>query len=101
MVGSSFGGLMATCYARDYPEKCSRLILLAPALNFEEFSPPLKKIQTPTRIIIGEHDTVTPPSLVLPLAKQSFAEAEISLVDDDHMLHTTFFVLDWKTMLRG
>ncbi|MCL1979475.1 MAG: alpha/beta fold hydrolase, partial [Proteobacteria bacterium] len=32
LVGSSFGGLMAACFAARHPDRCGRLILLAPAL---------------------------------------------------------------------
>ncbi|TFH26996.1 MAG: alpha/beta hydrolase, partial [Promethearchaeota archaeon] len=32
LIGSSFGGLMATLLAINYPQKVSRLILMAPAL---------------------------------------------------------------------
>jgi predicted esterase len=98
LVGSSFGGLMATIHCSRNPQQCHRLILLAPALNFAEFVPPAVKIITPTRIIIGKHDTVTPPDLVLPLAEQTFAEPVISVVDDDHMLASTFPHLDWHRM---
>ncbi len=99
LVGSSFGGLMATCHAIRAPEQCERLILLAPALNFAEFVPPPEKITIPTRIVIGRDDVVTPPALVLPIARRTFAAAEIDLVDDDHLLHRTFPELDWRTML--
>ena len=99
LVGSSFGGLMATCHAIRAPEQCERLILLAPALNFAEFVPPPEKITIPTRIVIGRDDVVTPPALVLPIARRTFAAAEIDLVDDDHMLHRTFPALDWQAML--
>ena len=99
LVGSSFGGLMATCHAIRAPEQCDRLILLAPALNFAEFVPPPEKITIPTRIVIGRDDVVTPPALVLPIARRTFAAAEIDLVDDDHMLHRTFPALDWQAML--
>ncbi|MBM9536625.1 alpha/beta fold hydrolase [Desulfobulbus alkaliphilus] len=99
LVGSSFGGLMATIHCSRYPQQCHRLILLAPALNFADFVPPAVKITTPTRIIIGKYDTVTPPDLVLPLAEQTFAAPVVTLVDDDHMLATVFPQLNWREML--
>ncbi len=100
MVGSSFGGLMATLFAIKKPQACAKLILLAPALNFEEYVPPEKPITVPTLLVIGRHDTVTPPDKVLPLAKQSFADIEIMLKEDDHMLHTAFFAMGWKKLLQ-
>lgn len=98
-IGSSFGGLMATSYTISQPKKVAQLILLAPALNFEDFQPPVKKLATPTILVVGQHDTVTPASLVIPLAKETFSELEIRLEDDDHLLHKTFTSLDWKKML--
>lgn len=99
-IGSSFGGLMAACYALAHPERVAKLILLAPALNFPDFSPPSRKIATPTLLIIGEHDIVTPPASVLPRAKETFDNLEIRMVDDDHMLHKSFFALDWQNLLK-
>jgi pimeloyl-ACP methyl ester carboxylesterase len=99
LVGSSFGGLMATCYAAAHPEKCSRLILLAPALNFPEFTPPPNKICTPTRLIIGKDDSVTPPDTVLPVARACFKDLKEVLCDDDHMLHKAFYTLNWTELL--
>ena len=37
IVGSSFGGLMATMYTQQNQALVKKLILLAPALNFPEF----------------------------------------------------------------
>jgi homoserine acetyltransferase len=99
-IGSSFGGLMATCFAMEYPDRCKSLILLAPALNFPEYSPPQKKIMTPATLIIGNQDTVTPPDSVLPLAGDSFARLQILRYEDDHMLHQSFEKLDWKMLLQ-
>lgn len=99
-IGSSFGGLMAASYAIHNPQRVSRLILLAPALNYGGFSPPPEKIGTPTLLVIGEHDIVTPPHLVLPLAKETFSSLEIRVVEDDHMLHKSFFDLDWHRLLQ-
>ena len=62
VVGSSFGGLMGACLAIDLPDRVQRLILLAPALNFLEFSPPAYKI-TPSR----KSRFVIPASLRIPL----------------------------------
>ena len=75
MVGSSFGGLMATIYAMERQESVDRLVLLAPALNFPEFSQyKVKSIKVPTRVIIGSDDNVTPVQEVLPLARKIFVD---------------------------
>ena len=99
LVGSSFGGLMAACFALRSPERCRRLVLLAPALNFADFHPPAAPIAVPTLVVTGAHDTVCPPKLILPLARASFADLEVRLEDDDHMLHRTFPSLDWPQLL--
>ena len=98
-IGSSFGGLMATCYTIKFPAKVKKLILLAPALNFENYAPPAKKISTPTLIIIGKEDTVTPAKTVVPLAEKSFDNMELRLVDDDHFLHRTFENIEWEQLI--
>lgn len=101
LIGSSFGGLMAACTAIDQPEKIRRLILLAPALNFEEFAAPREQCAVPTTIIIGRDDTVCPPDTVIPIAEATFNNLNIQLVDDDHMLHETFFAQDWSQLIYG
>ncbi len=99
MIGSSFGGLMATCFAIKHPAKIRKLILLAPALNFPEFTVPEKQISVPVLLLIGQKDTVTPPNIVIPLARETFANLAIQEMDDDHMLHRTFTSLDWLRLL--
>jgi len=100
-VGSSFGGLMATCLATRRPKAIRRLILLAPALNMAGFEPPEAKITIPTLLVIGRNDTVTPPATVLPLARASFADLTIREVDDDHLLREAFPALDWRGLLAA
>jgi pimeloyl-ACP methyl ester carboxylesterase len=99
LVGSSFGGLMAVCFALCHPGQCRRLILLAPALNFSGYQPPTSPITIPTLLVIGAHDTVCPPDLVLPQARATFSTLEIRVEEDDHMLHRTFPTLDWPQLL--
>jgi pimeloyl-ACP methyl ester carboxylesterase len=100
ITGSSFGGLMGTIYAMHNSKAVSRLLLLAPALNFPEFSSyELKKTAVPTRLIIGSNDTVTPASDVLPLARRIFTRLQYEEVDDDHMLANSFRKYDWRKLL--
>lgn len=99
VVGSSFGGLMAACLALEQPDKIRRLILLAPALNFEQYHPPVEKSPIETLLVIGTYDTVTPPGLVIPAAEATFAELRVQRVEDDHLLHQTFQNLDWPLLL--
>ena len=100
IAGSSFGGLMGTLFAMEKPEAVDRLVLLAPALNFPEFSQYTRKyIGVPTWIIIGKDDTVTPVREVLPLARKIFTDLNYNEVDDNHMLAQTFRKFDWQTLL--
>ncbi len=102
LIGSSYGGLMATCYAVSGPPgKVAGLILLAPALNYENYRPPSSLLRIPTLLIVGKQDTVTPANKVIPLAEATFANLEIHLAEDDHMLHNTFQHLDWQQLLAG
>ncbi|MFC1523692.1 alpha/beta fold hydrolase [Thermodesulfobacteriota bacterium] len=97
LVGSSFGGLMATIYALENELKISGMILLAPALNFPDFS--LYSGRTtavPTRLYIGSLDDVTPPDKVIPAAVNTFVNLEIHESDDDHLLRNTFSMIDWE-----
>lgn len=101
LVGSSFGGLMATIYAMENPDRIDRIILLAPALNFPEFSHyTLQRLDTPTWMIIGRNDTVTPAADVIPVAEKIFVNLHHKEVDDDHMLAGTFRGLAWDNLLE-
>ncbi|MBE0585558.1 MAG: alpha/beta fold hydrolase [Desulfofustis sp.] len=100
IVGSSFGGLMATCLAKERKADIKRLVLLAPALSFKEYQPPPVKLTTEAILIVGRRDTVTPPDIVIPAAESTFASLHTSVVDDDHLLHRTFQDLDWPVLLR-
>lgn len=75
-IGTSFGGLMATRFALKNRQRVARLILLAPALNYEDYRVPEVMLTIPTFLIIGQHDTVTPADLVIPLAKKTFSKLE-------------------------
>ena len=100
LIGSSFGGLMATIFAMENNDAVDRIVLLAPALNFPEFSRyTIHRIDIPTWVIIGKDDAVTPAEKVVPMARKIFANLHYDEVDDDHMLAKTFRKLDWKTLL--
>ncbi len=100
-IGTSFGGLMATCFTLTHRQRVSRLILLAPALNYGDYRVPEEMLTIPTILVIGQHDTVTPPDLVIPLAERTFSNLEVRIEDDDHMLHNSFKRLDWKMLIGG
>ena len=100
VVGSSFGGLMGACLAIEHPDRVHRLIMLAPALNFPEFRVAHRKTTIETILVIGQDDVVTPPDIVVPAAEATFANLQLNIVDDDHLLHHTYMHLDWEYLLR-
>ncbi|HAR49300.1 MAG TPA: alpha/beta hydrolase, partial [Smithella sp.] len=47
----------------------------------------------------GTGDDVVNPQIVKQIATEYFSNLEHHLVDDDHPLHKTFPLLDWKKLL--
>lgn len=100
LVGSSFGGLMASIFAMENEPSVRRLILLAPAINLMEFTPYReRKTLMPVHIYHGRQDEVIPISDVEEVAKKVFSTLTFHAVDDDHYLHRTFKTIDWDSLL--
>jgi len=100
MVGSSFGGLMASIFAMENEPSVRRLILLAPAINLMEFTPYReRKTLMPVHIYHGRQDEVIPISDVEEVAKKVFSTLTFHAIDDDHYLHRTFKTIDWDSLL--
>lgn len=100
LVGSSFGGLMATLFAITAPERCERLILLAPALNLLEAGViPPTPLKVPTWIFHGTNDDVIPIESVKEIAAILFSNLKFYTVKDDHFLRNTFSHLEWDELL--
>jgi pimeloyl-ACP methyl ester carboxylesterase len=100
LVGSSFGGLMATIYAMENETRVDRLILLAPAINLLWFSNcRLKPLSKPIWIYHGKNDDVIPLQAVKLMAEKYFNNLSFHQVDDDHFLHNTFKTIDWDDLL--
>jgi predicted esterase len=98
LVGSSFGGLMATIFAMENEERVERMILLAPAINLVEFAGS-KSIWVPVSIYHGTSDSVIPQNDVERVAKSVFRNLSFHAVEDDHYLHKTFKTIDWDRLL--
>jgi predicted esterase len=102
IVGSSYGGLMAVQYAMENENRVNKLILLAPALNLPEFKSDYKKqLLMPVIIYHGTQDDVVNSRMVKDIALKCFSNLEHHFVEDDHSLHKTFSILDWKKLLNG
>ncbi len=100
LVGSSFGGLMAAIYACRNEPRVKKVVLLAPALHVPDFSRFLRsRVKIPVLLVHGRNDDVVPPAAVKAIAERVFENLEYRLVDDDHSLHVTFPIMDWKALL--
>lgn len=101
IIGSSFGGLMGAIFTCQHPDQVRRLVLLAPALILPEFASFLDvgPVTVPTTIIHGTADEVVPLEEVRQIAQKVFANLTYHIADDDHRLHKTAEMLDWKNLL--
>ena len=100
LVGSSFGGLMASLFAMENESMVKRIILLAPAINLIKFvNQNSKIISIPVCIYHGTEDVVIPLTEVEPVAKKTFRNLSFNVVEDDHFLHNTFKTIDWDSLL--
>ncbi len=101
LIGSSFGGLMATLYAAQNPRRVQRLVLLAPALIWPDFVSQADELRIviPATIFLGKQDAVIPLEQVQPIVERVFSHLTLHIVDDDHGLHTTVQALDWDALL--
>ena len=100
LVGSSFGGLMATLFAMENESRIEKVILLAPAINLMEDSTRKKTgISVPVWVYHGKHDGVIPWTQVESVAQGIFRNLSVHVVDDDHFLHKTFKTIDWDRLL--
>ena len=102
VIGSSYGGLMATVYAREDEARVRKLILLAPALMLDPLASLSKPtpISVPTVLIHGTLDTVVPLEPVREIAERLFRNLTLHIVEDDHRLRKTAAEMDWKSIFE-
>lgn len=100
LIGSSYGGLMATVFALDHATQVRKLVLLAPALMLEPLASRtrLLPVSVPTILIHGTLDTVVPLEPVREIAQKLFTNLTLHIVEDDHRLHKTASEMDWKSV---
>jgi predicted esterase len=91
---------MAAIYACENESRVRRVILLAPALHVSDFARFLgRRVNIPVSLFHGRNDDVVPPAAVKAIAEKIFANLDYHLVDDDHSLHVTFPLMDWKALI--
>ena len=103
IIGSSFGGLMATLYAlqhMDPSEKIERLILLAPflatpMLQIDNISP----LNIPTIIFHGKYDDIAQYEASRKQAYKLFTNLEFNTTEDHHDLNNTITTLNWSKLI--
>ena len=103
IIGSSFGGLMATLYAlqhMDPSEKIERLILLAPflatpMLQIDNISP----LNIPTIIFHGKYDDIALYEASRKQAYKLFTNLEFNTTEDHHDLNNTITTLNWSKLI--
>ena len=100
IIGSSFGGLMATLYAIRNPEKIKSLILLAPflatpILQIENIAP----LNISTKIFHGENDDIAQYKASRKRAYQLFSNLEFNTTKDHHDLNETITTLNWNKLI--
>ncbi|MEJ2249176.1 MAG: alpha/beta fold hydrolase [Candidatus Lokiarchaeota archaeon] len=101
LIGSSFGGLMASLYALENPKKVEKMVLLAPLLATMDLEPSNYEYFTkPVVIFHGKNDNVIPIGPTRKRAEKVFQDLSYIIVDDDHMLHKTVESLNWLELLR-
>ena len=102
ILGSSFGGLMATIYALKNPERIKHLVLLAPFLTSPKYyTSRTTPINIPVFVVHGINDSVVSARKARKHAKKIFTNLEYILVDDDHSLHQTVVKLNWDILINS
>jgi len=101
IIGSSFGGLMGALFICQNPEKVSKLILLAPYLSFPKLNPEIySKVRVPVIIFHGKYDKIVSLNQSRARAEKIFTNLKYNIVDDDHSLHKTVLILNWKNLIK-
>ena len=100
IVGSSFGGLMATLFALENQGRIRRMVVLAPALNLvDQTIFEGRDLAVPTWIYHGTQDDVIPLQDIKNISQGLFKQLTFVELDDDHNLHNTFRDLPWDELL--
>ena len=102
LIGSSYGGLMATMFALEHEDQLGKLVLLAPALTMEPLVslPQAGPVAVPTLLVHGTLDTIVPFEPVRAVAEKLFSNLTLHIVRDDHRLQKTTNEMDWNSIFE-
>jgi pimeloyl-ACP methyl ester carboxylesterase len=100
IIGSSFGGLMASIYSFKHPERVRLLILLAPFLSRKLYNFPNVKVKFPVIVYHAKNDEVVPINESKEIIFKLFPNLEYHIVDDEHKLHKTISKINWKALIN-
>ena len=100
IIGSSFGGLMATTFVLQNPNSVKLLILLAPFLNTNLLQvKSYNSVNIPVIIYHGKKDDIVFAKKSYARAKLLFSNLTYNLVEDDHQLQKTVSNINWEALL--
>lgn len=100
IIGSSFGGLMATIFVLQNPNGVKLLVLLAPFLNTNLLQvKSYNSVNIPVIMYHGKKDDIVPAKKSYKRAKSLFSNLTYNLVEDDHQLQNTVSNIKWEALL--
>ncbi|MHA1913747.1 MAG: alpha/beta fold hydrolase [Promethearchaeota archaeon] len=100
LIGSSFGGLMASIFVFQHPERVKKMILLAPLLVSRKLKPRNHPpLDVPVFIFHGKNDKIVKCKYTRERARLLFTNLRHTVVDDDHSLHNTVKSLNWHKLI--
>ena len=100
LIGSSFGGLMASLFVFQHPQRVKKVILLAPLLVSRKLKPRNHPpVNVPVIVFHGKNDKIVKCKHTRERAKLLFTNLRYTIVDDDHSLHNTVKSLNWQDLI--
>ncbi|MHA2397789.1 MAG: YqiA/YcfP family alpha/beta fold hydrolase [Promethearchaeota archaeon] len=100
LIGSSFGGLMASLFVFQNPKRVEKMILLAPLLVSRKLKPRNHPpMSVPVIVFHGKNDKIVKCKHTRERAKLLFTNLQYTIVDDDHSLHKTVKSLNWHKLI--
>lgn len=96
VVGHSIGGQVATDFALSYPQKVSKLVVIAPALTGFEFSPAYQQWSQQVMAVAPDVEKMVMLTLTSPMYRIVMSSPQRDFLVE-MMKHNTQRVLEWQT----